>query len=122
MPQNRRALIAVLLLAAVTALKATEVSGRWTGTLSPANGQQEAFLLVLQQNGTKLTGTAGANDSDRHPLEEGAIENDRVTFQVAIPNSRLMFDLRVNGDEMNGIMSAKSGERVLDTARVSIKR
>jgi hypothetical protein len=55
-------------------------------------------------------------------LEKGTVQGDRLTFEVRNPNGTLFFDLKANGDEINGTLTFKSGEQVLGTARVSVKR
>lgn len=49
--------VAIALLLWVTCIMA-EVSGKWVGTMSDGQSN-DSFLLVLQQDGTKVTGTAG---------------------------------------------------------------
>jgi hypothetical protein len=82
----------------------------------------EKFLLILKQDGTKLTGTAGANESDRHPLEKAAVHDDRLTFEVETPNGTLVFDLKVNGDEITGKSTFRTGDQILNTAQIWLKR
>jgi hypothetical protein len=110
-----------ILFFAVTAI-AADVSGRWVGTLVAANGVSERFLLILEQDGTKVTGTAGANELDRHPIEKGTCEGDRLTFEVPTPEGTLAFDLTAKADQINGNMAFKRGDQVLNSAQVSVKR
>jgi hypothetical protein len=123
--QNRKRTYVLLmfwvLLSAVTASGA-DVSGRWAGTMVASNGGPERFLLILEQNGTKVVGTAGASDADRHVVEKGAVEGDRLTFQVQTPEGTLAFDLTIKGDQITGTMAFKKGDQVLTTAQVSVKR
>ena len=120
--RTRCVFVAISMLVSAVAVIGADVSGTWVGTLSPPGGGSENFLLILTQDGTKVTGTAGANESDRHALEKGAVQGDRLTFEVQAPNGTLVFDLKVNADEINGTLTFKNGEQVLGTARVSVKR
>ena len=120
--RTRSVLVAISMLVSAIAIMGADLSGIWVGTLSPPGGSQENFLLMLTQDGTTVTGTAGANESDRHPLEKGTVQGDRLTFEVRNPNGTLFFDLKANGDEINGTLTFKSGEQILGTARVSVKR
>jgi len=106
---------------AVTAI-AADASGTWAGTLVPANGVSERFLLILEQKGTRVTGTAGANESDRHAIEKGVCQGDRLTFEVQTPEGTLAFDLTVKGDQISGNMAFKRAEQVFNTAQVSVRR
>ena len=123
--QNRRwahVLTILWVFVAAVAASGADVSGRWVGTIVAANGGPERFLLILEQNGTKVVGTAGASDADRHVLEKGAVEGDRLTFQVQTPEGTLAFDLINTGDQITGTMAFKKGDQVLNTAQVSVKR
>lgn len=125
MQQNRKrtyVLLALWVLFSTAAASAADVSGRWVGTMVAANGGPERFLLILEQNGTNVVGTAGASDADRHVLEKGAVEGDRLTFQVQTPEGTLAFDLTIKGDQITGTMAFKNGDQVLTTAQVSVKR
>jgi len=111
-------LITVLLSAALLFADAT---GRWAGTIGDERGSDQA-LLILQQDGTKLTGTAGSDDNDRHSIQNGTIEGDTVRFEVPRGDAVLSVVLKVTGDEMSGTIEVKRNHQTVRTGRISLKR
>ena len=111
--------IAGLLLALTTpsqqAAAAVDATGRWEGTLTnqrPDGGSQEnSALILLKQKDAVLTGTVGADDSDRHPITNGKIEGNKVTLFATSQNSGAEFriELTLEGDDLKGTIT--SGER-----------
>jgi hypothetical protein len=71
----------VIALAAAT-LTAADATGTWTGTLTPSDGQPGPAHVVLKQEGDKLTGTAGPDASEQHPIQNGRAENGTLTFEL----------------------------------------
>ena len=57
-------------LASAVLLTAADATGTWTGTVT-AEGRDFPARLVLKQEGTALTGTAGADANDRHAIGKG---------------------------------------------------
>src|SRR5205823_8517225 len=98
-----------------------DVSGKWTGTMSDGQSR-DSVLLVLQQDGTTLTGTAGPNESEQHPIERVTFQDDKLTFEVKTPFGALVFDLSFNGDELTGTLAAQNGGQTVRTGTVSLKR
>ena len=50
----------------------------------------------FKQDGAKLTGSAGPVASDRHPIQKGVIDGDRVTFEVVDGGAIIAFDLKLS--------------------------
>src|SRR5436190_23518156 len=73
-------LVTAILLPVMCAM-AADVSGKWTGTMSD-DRSSDVLLLILQQDGNKITGTGGPNESERHPLENVMLQGDKLTFEV----------------------------------------
>jgi hypothetical protein len=103
-------------------LAAADATGKWSGSLKP-DGDEESHsaYLVIQQDGQKLTGSGGPNESEQHPMQNGKIAQDRLTFEVSAGKGTLFFDLKLVGDEMTGSVQLK-GESEARTAKVSLKR
>jgi len=112
-------LLLTLTLAAMSLL-AADATGKWVGTLSLQggdDGQSRPAYLVLKQEGTKLTGTAGPDASEQHEIEDGKVEDDRLTFQAR----SMKFDLKLVGDEITGeITRERNGET--QKAKITVKR
>lgn len=118
-----RGLLLGPLLSAVV-LCATNVTGKWSGTLQTEGGNDsKPAYMILKQDGNKLEGSAGPSESEQHPFESGKVEGKRVTFDVSLgggPGS-MHFDLQVDGDQITGQV-IRSGEGRNETAKISLKR
>jgi hypothetical protein len=106
-------------------LLAGDATGKWTGTLtapSDDGGEKTSgALLILKQDGDKLTGTAGPDDSERHSIENGKAENGTITFEVPRENGIMKFNLKQDGEEMKGeITRTRDGQ--MQTAKLVVKR
>jgi predicted dienelactone hydrolase len=116
--------IGLLLVTALTVRLAfgADVSGTWSGTIAPeGESRTDRLILMLQQDGERLTGTAGPNEAERHNLENGIVQGDRVSFEVTDAPGLFVFDLRVSGEEMNGRLELKRGAESR-RATVALKR
>lgn len=98
--------MAHILAVALTAFAAiaTAVTGTWTGTLTPDGRDPTPAVLVLRQEGTIVTGTAGGSDDERYPLRHGTIKDDIVTFEVEAGEGLMRFELKLSGDDLTGVV------------------
>jgi hypothetical protein len=112
----------ILVALAAGALLAVDATGTWTGTLTPASdGESRPALLVLKQEGDKLTGTAGPNADEQHPIQNGKADNGALTFEVPTGNSVMRFALKQDGDDIVGeITREQEGQK--ETAKLALKR
>lgn len=114
--------IVVALLLAVMAVAAGDISGKWSGTFKPDRDEgSQPLYMVFKQDGDKLTGSGGPNESEQHPMQNGRVEGDRVTFEVPAGKGTFVFDLKASGDELSGDLQFKR-ETETRTAKVSLKR
>jgi hypothetical protein len=113
-----------LLLSAIP-LSAADVSGKWSGTLEFKSDAGETksgpALLILKQEGNKVTGSGGPNESEQHPIENGKIEGNRLRFEATGGHGPMYFDLKVDGDQISGEIK-RGKESTTDTAKISLKR
>ena len=113
----------LLVILATGALMAADASGKWTGQLIPSDGDGSGrpALLVLKQDGVTLTGTVGPDASEQHPIQNGKVENGKLTFEVPREGMLMKFALKQDGDEMTGdIEREREGQK--QTAKLSVKR
>ena len=109
-----------VVLTAFAAL-ATDVTGTWTGTLTPEGREPTPAVLVLRQEGSTVTGTAGGSESEKHPISHGTIKDDVVTFEVEAGESTMKFELKLSGDDLSGaVVRERDGQQ--QKATVSLKR
>lgn len=124
MPCRHCLLSFLLFFGAVTAHAQSpqDVSGRWQGTFDiPTSGgttQRDTAFLILQQNGTQVTGSAGRSEQMQTPLSDGAFLNGMLTFAVQVrPGTTVKFELVLEDDRLRG---AATGLPPDATARVIV--
>ena len=118
---------AILLLTITPAQpQTTNLTGKWTGTLTrtapDGRSQSIDFTFDLTQKGKVLTGTAGPNPERQWAIEKGAVEGSKVTFRVQQPDGPLRtFTLALVKNRLQGEMLAEmSGQSF--TAKVDVER
>jgi hypothetical protein len=115
----------LLSMFAAMSLIAADASGRWSGTMtvnrSDGSERENPALLVLKQAGAKLTGTAGPNADEQHPIENGTVQNGTLKFDLPNGDTVMHFDLKHDGDEIKGnITRERDGQT--QTAKLAVKR
>src|SRR5438552_7915825 len=65
------------------ALSTPNVTGKWSGTLQ-MDGENDAkpAYSILNQDGNKLSGSVGPNESEQDSFEGGKVDGDKLTFNV----------------------------------------
>jgi hypothetical protein len=120
--------IFVLAVAAFGAPAGTGVSGKWTGTFNisaPSHGGPEApvaALLVLEQDGENVTGTAGAAEAPQHAISKGKVDGNKVTLEVQQGPMTVKFDLVLAGDRMTGEVNMSGAQGPSGKALVDVTR
>src|SRR5438445_12217571 len=102
-------LFAGLLLGAMlptVALCTPNVTGKWLGALQ-MDGENDAkpAYSIFNQDGNKLSGSVGANESEQDSFEGGTVDGDKLTFDVRQgPNGEgsIHVEMQVKGDQMTG--------------------
>ena len=110
--QTLAALAVVLLTVVQGNAQTTNLTGKWTGTLTRTapDGQTQSidFMFDLTQKGKVLTGTAGPNAERQWKIEKGAVDGEKVTFQVQQPDGPMRtFTLKRVKDRLQGEMLAE---------------
>jgi len=110
-----------LLLAAAWTLSAADLSGKWAGTVDmkeDGNAQAMSVVMIVKQDGNKLTGTAGVEE-DQHPIQKGIVDGDTVTFEVDSGEAIYYLELKLDGDQLSGAAKAgPDGEKM----KIALKR
>src|SRR5215471_15116507 len=99
--------IFVLVMLAICATAAVNVTGKWSGSFNPiaADGtsKESTAVMVLKQNGTEITGTVGPNEEKQFAIQKGKIEGDKITLEVQDDNNHLIkFDLVIANERIKG--------------------
>ena len=115
-------LLLALAMAAM-GLAGADLAGKWTGTIKLVNDQGEpetkTAYLVLQQDGDKVTGTAGPDAGEQYAIQAGKVDNGHFTFQI--PEHSMKFDLVPSADEMTGEITREEDGKI-EKAKISVKR
>jgi hypothetical protein len=112
----------VIMLAATLTLAYAAVadfSGKWSGS-APDNAG--GMYVVLQQEGTLLTGSAGPTESKQFPIMAGKVGGDHLTFEIKMGGGIIRFDLIGTTSELRGIARILEDDGNTDTAKVVLER
>ena len=94
----------LLLTAAITAAD-VNFTGKWSGTATMTAGgdsREGTALLVLKQDGTTLTGTAGPDEQRSQPIQNGKVDGTRITFEIQTADKPVAFTLTLENDHLKG--------------------
>jgi hypothetical protein len=111
----------VAIVCSAAALIAADASGNWVGTLTDERSSNPT-LLILKQDGTRLTGTVGADESDRHEIQNGTIQGDAASFEVHLTDRILFVRIKMSEKEMTGSVEMKRNGQTIRTATLALKR
>jgi len=103
-----------LVLALTLSASAADLTGTWSGSLkiTGPDGQVEddTIHLVLKQDGTKITGTAGPNADRQMPIEKGTVDGGKVTMEVAVGQGGVFkFELALDAEHLKGDVTVTGG-------------
>ena len=101
--------LAIVVLFGMGAI-ASDVTGAWSGAFKVNGGDHGVQqLIMLKQDGVKLSGSAGPDAGEQYPLENGKVEGDHLTFEVTSGEWKFSYDLKRTGpDEIKGDLELKS--------------
>ena len=114
----------ILLMLAAATLMAADATGKWTGTMTvtrDGDEQPRPALLILKQDGNKLTGTAGPNAGEQNAIENGKVEGGNLTFEVPTGDTVMKFALKQDGDQIKGDVT-RTHEGELQRAKIAVTR
>jgi enterochelin esterase-like enzyme len=105
--------VGILLVACVTGA-ADDLSGRYSGIISgkkpDGTGPEINLFLILNQRGSKIscTGALESFDQGQIPCQTPSVDGNEVKF--AMPwGDGVTFDLKANGDALNGTIKSQGG-------------
>jgi ketosteroid isomerase-like protein len=103
-------------------------TGNWSGSFNiigaDGNIHPDTALLVLKQEGTAITGTAGPNEGEQSPISAGTVAGQEIQFTIDTHGGRTMeFLLRLEDDHLKGYANGETPEgkvtAAIDVARVA---
>jgi hypothetical protein len=78
-------------------------------------------LFIFKQDGNKLTGSGGSNQSEQYPIEDGKVDGDRVRFEITTGEWKFTYSLRASDAKLAGELELKSVDN-RRTAKVNLSR
>ena len=118
MPRHTRALLVIAVLTSLYAF-AADFSGKWTSDGSDSVG---GIFVVLRQDGTHLSGSAGPNASRQFPILSGSVKGDHLSFEVKMGGGTIRFDLVSARAELKGTSYLSEDDGHTDSMDVVLKR
>src|SRR5260370_41044949 len=108
------------------ALCTPNVTGKWSGTLQ-MDGENDAkpAYSIFNQDGNKLSGSVGPNESEQDSFEGGKVDGDKLTFDVPQgPNAEgsIHIEMQVKGDQMTGRATWSGPPPHSGSGKISLKR
>jgi hypothetical protein len=117
-------LCSLLCLALALTAAAADVSGKWSGTFMPENGDGGSAYVVLKQSGSTMTGTGGPDANNQWPGLQGKTDGNKVTFEVKSTDDGTIFKciLVLDGDHLNGEVEFTTPDGQLSKAKLNLTR
>jgi hypothetical protein len=116
-----KSILLSLLLAAAWTLSASDLTGKWAGTVDikqDGEAQTIPVIMIVKQDGNKLTGTAGPEE-DQHTIQKGIVDGDTITMEVDTGEAIYYLELKVDGDQISGaVKEGADGEKT----KIALKR
>ena len=113
-------ILSLLLLAAWT-LSASDLTGKWSGTVDmkqDGDAQTIQVVMIVKQDGKTLTGTVGTED-DQHAIQKGMVDGDTVTMATDSGDAIYFLELKLDGDQLSGaVKQGTDGEKM----KIALKR
>ena len=107
-------LSAALVLAAVSAVFAASVDGKWVAQVPGRGGQTRETTFTFKAEGTKLTGTVSGMQGEV-PISDGKVNGDEIsftqTFEAQGNSIKLIYTGKVSGDEMKMTRKRDGGDQ-----------
>lgn len=105
--------VVLLAVALVLSASAADITGAWSGTftITTPDGKtsDDTVHLVLKQDGSAVTGTAGPNAEQQVPITKGTITGNKVMLEVPVPDGMFKFDVALEGEHLKGEVTRTAG-------------
>jgi hypothetical protein len=107
-------------------LSTPNVTGKWSGTLQ-MDGQNDAkpAYSIFNQDGNRLSGSVGPDQSEQDEFEGGKVEGDKLIFDVPQGSNgegSLHVEMHVKGDQMTGRATWSGPPPHTGSGTISLKR
>jgi hypothetical protein len=86
------------------AAMAADYTGNWSGE-GLADGESHPLYFVIKHSGAMVTGTGGPSAEEQHPIQNGKVVGDKISFDVDGGDAQLHFDLAPDGESLKGTVN-----------------
>jgi hypothetical protein len=84
-----------------------DLTGTWRTSLRTAAGRSLRITLKLKQKGTRLTGSVTGPDGKQTPIEDGKVEDGKLSFQITREVNDTKLVDRYQGEVKGGSIKGK---------------
>ena len=117
----------LLSLFSATFIWAADVTGSWSGPIETTRDGETlsgAALLILKQEGTKITGSIGPHPGSRTEISKGSIEGADITLEAVVPDGelRITIRLKLDGDKLAGELKVDGPAGPQITGKLKLER
>ena len=102
------------MFAAITAVLAAHVDGKWVAQVPGQGGQTREVTFTFKAEGEKLTGTVTGRQGDT-PISDGTVKGDDIsftqTFEAQGNTIKVVYTGKVSGDEIKMTRKREGGEQ-----------
>ncbi len=111
--------IVLLLASFALAVLAADFNGTWSGKADlTVNGEKQpaTVYMVIKQEGSTVTGTAGQSKWEQGPIRNGKVEGDTLTFEVQPSDEAPVVKvvLKMEGEKLTGTAKGSNGDTTVD--------
>ena len=105
---------AVVMFAAITAVLAAHIDGKWVAQVPGQGGQTREVTFTFKAEGEKLTGTVSGRQGDV-PISDGTVKGDDIsftqTFEAQGNTIKIIYTGKVSGDEIKMSRKRDGGDQ-----------
>ena len=113
--------LAVVMLLTMNAM-AGDLTSKWFGSFKVDGSDHDVSqLFIFKQDGNKLTGSGGPDQSEQYPIEDGRVDGDRVRFAITTGEWKFTYSLRAIDAKLAGDLELRSVDN-RRTAKVNLGR
>ena len=102
-------LVSMFFVAAHSAMKADELLGRWSFTISDVPPEYESGFMTFEQKDDKTTGYVEATGG-KMEMKELKIDGGKVSFKMEFDGGMIDYKMTLEGEKLNGSVLSNYGE------------
>jgi hypothetical protein len=101
--------MSMFFVAARSAMKADELLGKWSYTISNVPPEYESGSMTFEQKDEKITGYVGEAEQKKE-MKELKIDGGKVSFKMEFDGGLIDYKLTLEGEKLNGTVLSNYGE------------